>query len=544
MAGLGRSVLRVAATVLALVLSLVLLSVAWLTQTASGRAVLINAVVAVANDSLLRGTLVVDRVSGPVFGALALHGVRIDDGAGVPVLSADRIEARYDLIALLSRRVEVSALSVDAVDVALVASDDGSLNVATLLLPGNRDDDGSRVPGAAWTVELGHVSLSDAVVTYRDSHSEAPRLTAVVERAEGRFGLDEAGGISAGLASLDGTWRYDGVGADVALREVTFVRGDGRMGASAASVETFGVRVSGLSASVPNALDGNDVEASIDAIDMDPGPLHTLLGQPVVRGPLRARLVVSGPASALAVSMPVTGPDGTVTLDATLDLTLADGPGIDALVRWSRLAPASWAHVDVDADVAGSLRVRGHGFDAAAADWTASLDLGPSQVDRFGVHGLWAEASFAANRVALAGLHVWRDGAEVHARGAADLTSGRVDADVAVDVFDAELALVAAGVDGVAARGSARATVSAEGVLPLADWLGGAVPEGIEAWLNAFAGVDARVALSGRAIEVDGARVDTVTASLTAEPAEGRPRLTWRSGIPASTSSARARPRT
>ena len=270
MAAWGKSLLRAGVTVVVVVALLVAVAVAWLTQTAAGRATLLKVVVSEANASQFRGTLSVERATGPVFGTLGLDGVRLVDTSGQSVVAVERLEVRYGLVALLSRRVEVSSLTVDGLDMAVVAAADGSLNVEGLLQPSDPGDDAADAATAAWEVVLDRLTLSSVDVSYREHDEESALATVTIARADGRFELDASGAIAVTVGSLEGAWRYEGAGGDVAMSDVAFTRLGGSVTTVIASLDTFGVRVTGLSAAVPDGSTGGDIEAAIDAIDLDP----------------------------------------------------------------------------------------------------------------------------------------------------------------------------------------------------------------------------------------------------------------------------------
>lgn len=86
-------------------------------------------------EKILTGKLTVGRLDGDVLHWLALRDVELTDAEGHPAARVKSVEARYNLLALLSRTLHVTSVKLEggAVDVRFL--NDGRLNLAALVKP-------------------------------------------------------------------------------------------------------------------------------------------------------------------------------------------------------------------------------------------------------------------------------------------------------------------------------------------------------------------------------------------------------------------------
>jgi hypothetical protein len=155
----------------------VLATLAGFSQTQAFKAWLLDRVHA-ATDEGLRGRFRADRLTGNLVTGLQLEGVRLEE-AGVPVLTAERIDVRHDLLGLLLRRASVRSAVIVRPEVFIYRSLDSVWNVARLVAPAEPDSTPS-----AWTIDLGRVVLEQARVRVVDSLVLAERARSRIVRPD------------------------------------------------------------------------------------------------------------------------------------------------------------------------------------------------------------------------------------------------------------------------------------------------------------------------------------------------------------------------
>jgi translocation and assembly module TamB len=152
-----RRALRIT-VVTALALSfLLLLGVVVLTRSDFGR----NRVRNFALDALrnsLNGQVEIGRLEGNLLGNFSLHDVRISDSTGRPFLAAERVTADVNTSALLSRRVELSHLTLVRPVIHLSKTPDEDWNYASIF--GSGDGSDTTAGWGSWVV-LRDVRLVD-----------------------------------------------------------------------------------------------------------------------------------------------------------------------------------------------------------------------------------------------------------------------------------------------------------------------------------------------------------------------------------------------
>jgi autotransporter translocation and assembly factor TamB len=93
----------------------------------------------------VNGRVEIGRIEGNVLGRFTLRDVRITDSAGQPFVAAERVTATLDARGLLSRRVALSDVTIDAPRVHLTKTPDDPWNYARIFhQPGPPGDDSSR----------------------------------------------------------------------------------------------------------------------------------------------------------------------------------------------------------------------------------------------------------------------------------------------------------------------------------------------------------------------------------------------------------------
>lgn len=112
--------------------------------------------------TVLRGELAIGRIDGNLITGFQVHGIgiRMD---GVNILSAERLDVRYDPLSLPFNRIALSQITLVRPTIRLIRRADGTWNVERLIVPAKKD-----TPSRT-SVELKLVELVDGRVTLVDS---------------------------------------------------------------------------------------------------------------------------------------------------------------------------------------------------------------------------------------------------------------------------------------------------------------------------------------------------------------------------------------
>jgi hypothetical protein len=155
----------------------VLATLAGFSQTQAFKAWLLDRVHAAADESL-HGRFRADRLTGNLVTGLQFEGLRLEE-SGVPVLTAERLDVRHDLLGLVLRRASIRSAVFVRPDVFIYRSLEGSWNLERLAAPAEPDSTPTE-----WTIDLGRVVLEQARVRVVDSLVLAERSRSKVLRPD------------------------------------------------------------------------------------------------------------------------------------------------------------------------------------------------------------------------------------------------------------------------------------------------------------------------------------------------------------------------
>ncbi len=147
---------------LAVILLFLAAAVLGFTQTKVFRSYLCSRIVnMVAKD--LHGELAISSVQGNLFTGFQVENVVLRQN-GEPVITIERLEAKYDPLGLLTKSVAVSRLTLVNPVIHLTRSQAGAWNFARLLKPSSTDTTPS-----SWTVNLKQIQIKNGAVRLIDS---------------------------------------------------------------------------------------------------------------------------------------------------------------------------------------------------------------------------------------------------------------------------------------------------------------------------------------------------------------------------------------
>jgi hypothetical protein len=144
------------------VLVFIVIALIGFTQTRSFKAYLRDEILNNAH-SALTAHFQLGAIEGNLVTGISLHDVRVT-ASGVDLFSAERIELRYDPLAIFFKRIGVSNAVIINPRIFLYRSTDGRWNVERLAKPLSTDT----IP-SAWSVDVKRVELANAEVVVTDS---------------------------------------------------------------------------------------------------------------------------------------------------------------------------------------------------------------------------------------------------------------------------------------------------------------------------------------------------------------------------------------
>lgn len=150
------------------------IALAGFTQTKTFRSYLRNILLEEARGAL-NGVLELGPLEGNLVTGFQTGQLRLQQN-GIDVLAADRLEARYDLWALLTKRISLRQVTLVRPRVSLWRSESGRWNFEQLL-----HSEGSDSSSSPWLIDIGNAELLDATVSVVDSLDLKKRAEGLAE---------------------------------------------------------------------------------------------------------------------------------------------------------------------------------------------------------------------------------------------------------------------------------------------------------------------------------------------------------------------------
>jgi translocation and assembly module TamB len=214
MATRRRTIVLATAAVLLGVLVLIVGTVASLTQTDRGRALIMRVAVP-AISAVMPGQLYVGRVSGSLFADITIDSLEIREPSGAPFLSTGRIHLEYDPRDLLDRRIVLKTLEVEHPVVTIADYGKDDWNWKRALRRPSRGPGLPQRPGSfGQYIVIDTATLHDAMLVLRLPWALSDTLK----------GAKRDSALAYNLTRLDGEIRQEA--NDRLVRVWRFVRGD------------------------------------------------------------------------------------------------------------------------------------------------------------------------------------------------------------------------------------------------------------------------------------------------------------------------------
>ena len=494
----------------------------YLTQTRAGRALVAGQVLGVVNGGVLDGELTVAEISS-IWPRLRIEEVALTDTDGFPAASVRSIEVEYRLLPLLRREIVLERVSIVGANARVRIRADGSLNLARLLV---ERPPGSAPTGPGWRIAIEEVEVRESGGSLRDARNADARLLILTDLSiDGQVHVD--GGVEVSVESLDARLGYPldlDARVPIGLEEVTMAMAGGTINFGTSRIR-FGATtlddIRGELATGGGAAPFERIELEIPVIDLQPEDVAPFLGGTELLAPLRIQARVEGPANAVLVDVPISGPAGTVELSVTLDLSEPTQPSYDGLARVVRFQLSEWLNLEMDLDLSAAVYLSGTGITPDDAVLGARIEVGPSRILGFPVDQALLAARYSGGELTIARLDATSRGSAVE--GSASVTlDGEFSLNIEVDATDlASLGDMIPEEIGPLA-GSVELAVDIRGHAPIDELREGVeiTPERLLEWAGAIEGTGT---VSASGLDAAGVQVGRLDAEFGATATDGTP---------------------
>ncbi len=170
-------------------------------HTSFGREIVRSQIESQLNGIFMGGGSV-GKVEGSPFTKLVLTDFVINGPDGKPAISVKKLTIGLALTALVSKRADLTSVTIDGLDVRLARNQDGSLQIANLLKP---------QPSSGWSVNIPDLQVHHGHVVY-DTGTEWMNADAI--DLYGAIHMPFQGVLSANV-TVHGAWRERAVGLDL-----------------------------------------------------------------------------------------------------------------------------------------------------------------------------------------------------------------------------------------------------------------------------------------------------------------------------------------
>ena len=437
---------------LATVLVLVALAVVWLTQTAPGRALLQRQVLALLNNSVFTGELQVEAIEGPVLGHLIVRGATLTDDRGVLTARVERAEARFRVLPLIRQRLFMDSLYVTGVEIDARIRDDGSLNLASLIQPGDPD----REPNPdrrGFALVFDDLRLNVDRFTMVDGRVDDSLVVELTKfYAAGDATLDGYGGVDAGLSRLGGIVEFGlalGRRFPGRLDDLRFIVDEELMTFTVDRLTIAGTGLFGFD----GRIDRSDVVGEpftwvaieIPELVLEPDVVEAFVPGIGLLIPLTLDARVVGPPGDVQLQATIDGEDQQASLNLGFDLSVPADPIYRGRMQVARFRPERWIDLgELTGDVSASIKLRAGGLTAESFEGAFQIDMGPSRVLDWGLEGAFMAASYRGGVFRLDRIEAWALTTRLFGE-ASGQTSGDVRLELRLDAPDLAVLALQAG---------------------------------------------------------------------------------------------------
>lgn len=492
------------------------LALAWLTQTNSGRRVLITQIAEFLSGSLFSGTISAEELSGPIFGRLSLHGVTLTDEDGVVAASIETLNVRFTVIELLSGRLLINRLTAEGATVNGRIRRDGSLNLAGLLTP----SDPNKPPAEkVFAVTMQHIALSGVDFKIVDERTNELVVRFGQPELRGTFNLQSDGAIYAGVSTLSSpiefgiapgrefTVTIDQLGLEMNEKSIHF----------AADQLTVGeTGLFGFDGTIERSSDPEKpfefLFASIPRLYFAPSEVEVFVpGLPLTTA-LMVDATLAGPPESVELNAALIGNEQAAALTLALDLTGEDA-GINGLFAVENFQPELWLDMPgVTGDVTANIQFNVQGLTPHRLKADALITIEPSTLLGYRIDASSLAFGYQDRVAYLSDLSLAAGSVRVTGEAAYGL-NGEVSANLDIDAPDLsdlkDRSPMAPDI-----RGSLQATLFVEGTLPLATMTPEMTASLPAIWETFIPNLDIEGRVRGQGVRLPGLSIGTLNVDL------------------------------
>lgn len=489
--------------------------VAWLTQTTSGRAFLLQQLESALSGSVFSGQIRAEELSGPVFGRVRLEGVSLTDDRQEFAASLESVEMSYRVLPLLRSRLEIEHIVVEGAVAEGHIRPDGTLNLASLFVPSEPKDDEERDEGddedkRGFAVLIERFELNAERFSIDDRRVGGELVVALRNlQTNGRFELhhdgsidtmiDELGGsIEFGLAmgrSFDA--RVESLGIDVNDRLLDFAAERLTLGETG----LFGFE-GRLYRAIESPVPFEAVDVSIPELLISPDDIEAFVpGIPLTTN-LEIDAAVNGPVSDVRLSATLSAQEQAVIAQMSIDLSDPIDPALRGRLSVSRFKPQRWLSIaGLSGELNAGVGVTIRGLTASSLSIDLQTDIQSSHLFGYRLDSGRIAMSYANNEVQLETFRFGAGRTTLSGEGEASL-DGSVD--LALAIQSPELAELApeGGDLPLPLRGGLEMDLTIEGVLPDAAREEGGLASPLAVLANVVPGFDITLQTRARSLAV------------------------------------------
>ena len=399
--------------------------VAWAGQSAAVLARLGEAVTASVSEGMAGGRMRLGGVSGSLFGPLELQAIALEDAKGRALVKVGKVTVDYRLLPFLSRRLVLSRVAVDGLEVNGVIEPDGGLNLARLFAPSPPSEGPLPV---ALAVEA--LSFEGGKLTVRDARNEMARVVALRQfELEGSVTVSRERVAAFELKRMGLRWRVGGIDAELPLelRQMSLLQDAMGLRVVVSRLAIRNTELFGFRAQVTPSTSGKSpfgtLELALPRGSISPELARALVPGLELRAPLQLSARMGGPAERLGVHVEAKAAGNPVLFDGALDLRDPALPGYVGALLVQNFRPQEWLVLEgPGSNVSARLSVAGRGFAASNMKARIELDVGPSMIAGFPLERAYGNLTVDAGRVTLTDLSAAALGGELDGSGSASLS--------------------------------------------------------------------------------------------------------------------------
>ena len=141
------------------IISLIIIFIVF-SQTGIFRDILRDILTSELNKSVFNGELLIGEINGNLFSNIEIDDIKLlqNDSA---VIKIKKLAVKFDVLSLLSSKIEVKSLLLDAIDFNLIQLKDSSLNISSIFK--SSDDTTSSSP-FDWTIQVEDLIIKNSVL--------------------------------------------------------------------------------------------------------------------------------------------------------------------------------------------------------------------------------------------------------------------------------------------------------------------------------------------------------------------------------------------